>query len=242
MDQVAKLKKKKPVDDRPDPRKVPDEKSKKYQKSASLSYAFRYTFSRDYITSLQRWTINPTASLNYQWTAEMACSLSSDYSFARDNLFRPDKDFKEFVKRDLPEQYEVMKWDDKAGTYKSRDTTSFGIQFSLRFPSNLPEKWKVPIINKEIKLDTRINHVTSLEFRNNFVSSKKDPWFRNVDTVAHIALTHSVTYDISANVDGDMYLKLSYDQTRTTVGGTPDYKSTEHFGSLEVGLKLRIKF
>jgi hypothetical protein len=251
MEQLAKLKKKKAAEERPDPRKAADPKAKKkYQKSASLSYSLRYTFSQDFITSLRRWTLSPSASLNYQWTAEMSCSLSSDFSFARDNLFKPDPYFKEFLKTGMPEQYAIMKWDDEpppggSRVYNVRDTSSLGLQFSLRFPSSLPEKWKVPIFKKEIKLDTRINHVTSLEFRNNFITSKEDRSFRNVNTVAHVALTHSVTYDISANVDGDMYLKFSYDQTRTTGGGLSDAESkasTEYFGSLEMGLKLRIKF
>jgi hypothetical protein len=95
-----------------------------------------------------------------------------------------------------------------------------------------------------LKLDSRINHTATLSFNNNiYRNSKLDLTQEPNDLVMRLSYQHSVNYNFTKNIDGNMWVKIAYDQNKIkSRPGSTVPAVIEDVGSFEIGLKVRIAF
>jgi hypothetical protein len=219
--------------------------SKNYAKSSSLGYSIRGTSGYDYLTMLRQYTLTPSASLSYKWSATSDLSLSAGWSYTLNNIYEPNPNFKKYVFQNLPDLYNSLAWD-RSDVFP-HESTSLNLSLSYHFPTSLATNWVIPIIKKTVKLDNQINHTSTITFMNTLYRYKgADRIMEPDDLVARITFQHSITYRFAKNIDGDIWLKLAWDNNlikdRSIANGGGSGNKYEDVGAFEVGLRLRILF
>jgi hypothetical protein len=217
-----------------------ESKNPKYRKSSSLGYSVSYSFNQNYITSMLGHSLTIGMPFSFGWTSENAINFSASYTYNLNNIFSPSNAFQDYVKANIAPLFSRLPWV-SGGTHPRADG-AFSISASYGFPSNLPETWMVPIIHKVVKLDTRINHSSSLSYANKFYYYQpEDPNREPDDLLAQFALRHSIRYDITANINGTIWLKFAYD-IKGIKGKGNKVVERDDIGSYETGIQLAIVF
>ncbi len=214
-----------------------------YKKSSSLGYNIRFSQSQDYLISKQRYGVTPSLSMSYKWAQESDLSINSSFNTAVENIFKVNPNFRRYIELNFPDQLNSFAWTSQDVFPKKNYALS--VQLTYRFPSNLPETWKPFFLSKEIKLDTRINHTASLSFNNSIYRNDPDDKYTKEpnDLVMRLSYSHSVNYNFSKNIDGDMWAKIAYDQNKIKPEAwSDDPPVIEDIGSFELGVRVRIRF